>query len=102
MPIPLLIPETVILPLGTDIDEAGFIPETATAPIVGNGALGSIVHALVPAVDIGHAGGEVVTVAAYALESTPVGFSVAHCCFKLLKSGLIGVGMPDRVKLNSH
>lgn len=55
--------ETVMLPLGMEIDEPEFSPET-TAPIVGNGALGSTVHALVPAVEAGQAGGDVVTVLA--------------------------------------
>lgn len=59
-----LIPETVMLPLGIVLGNPGVIPETAAAPIVGRGALGSTVQALVPAVDAGHAGAVVWTVAA--------------------------------------
>jgi len=51
-----LVLETVMLPLGIVLGSPGVIPEIAAAPRVGRGALGSIVQALVPAVDAGQAG----------------------------------------------
>jgi hypothetical protein len=48
-----------MLPVGTPL---GIPAETPAAPIVGNGALGSMVHP--PAVEDGQAGGDVVTVTA--------------------------------------
>lgn len=47
---------TVIPPLGTENDDPDVIPEMAAASIVGSAARGSIVQALVPAVEAGQAG----------------------------------------------
>lgn len=79
----------VMLPFG--IPEG--IPEvTPASPIVGSGALGSTVHPL--ADEVGHAGGGEEAEAAYAEEATPVGVKVAHCPWRLVKSGDTGVGVP--------
>ncbi len=59
-----LVPETVILPLEIVFGNPDVIPEISAAAMVGKGALGSIVQALVPAVDAGQAGAVVLTVAA--------------------------------------
>lgn len=83
--------EIVMLPGGMLLGNPGVIPDTAAAPRVGNGALGSTVQ---DPEETGQEGGEVETVLTYAAESTPVGVSVAHCLCRLLKSGCIGVGVP--------
>jgi len=53
-----------MLPLGIVLGNPVVIPEVATSPMDGRGALGFTVQALVPAVDAGQAGAVVVTVAA--------------------------------------
>jgi hypothetical protein len=75
----------------------GIPGETAAPAIVGKGALGSTFHPL--AVEAGHAGAVVLTVAAYCAELTPVGFRVFHCSCRFEKSGEMGVGTPWRVNL---
>lgn len=90
-----------MLPLGIVLGgPEEVVPEMTAWPMVGNGALGSMVQALVPAVEEGHAGGVVFSVAAYADNPTPVGFNVAHWLCRLVKSGAIGVGVPCRVNLS--
>ena len=84
---------TVILPR-IELGKPELVPETADAPSDGNAAFALTVHARSPVPAVGHAGAVVLTVAAYALESTPVGLRVAHCCLRLLKSGATGVGVP--------
>lgn len=55
----------MILPLGIVLGgPEEVVPEMTACPIVGNAALGSTVQALAPAVDAGHAGAVVFTVAA--------------------------------------
>ena len=50
-------------------------------------------------VDVGHAGVERLEAEAEYTESDiPVGVSVAHWFFRFVKSGEIGVGVPDRIK----
>ena len=79
---------TVTLPVRALV---GIPDETAPTPTVGRAALGSTVH---PPEAAGQAGGVTLTDAAYWAELTPVGFKVTHCCWRLLKSGEIGVGTP--------
>lgn len=88
------VPE-VMLPFGTF---EGMPEATPTAPTVGSATLGSNVHPLAPAVADGQDGGVIEEAeAAYADEATPLGDKVAHCAWRLEKSGDTGVGVPWRV-----
>jgi hypothetical protein len=90
------VPEPVIAALGIPDGKPVLTP---AAPSGGNGALASTAHPL--AVDGGHAGGVIVPVwAAYAEEATPLGVKVAHWCWRFVKSGATGVGVPWRVYLD--
>lgn len=67
-------------------------------PIVGSGAVGLTVQALVPDPDDGQGGGvRLEAEAAYADEAIPLGVKVAHWACRLVKSGSMGVGVPWRV-----
>ena len=69
--------------------------KVADWPIVGMGGLPLIAHPL--GVADGHAGVEMsLTEALYTDRAAPLGLSVAHCDFRLSKSGDIGTGLPER------
>jgi hypothetical protein len=65
---------------------------TPSFPSVGSAALGSTDHP--PAVELGQTGAVVCTVFEYCDNGTPVGVMAAHCCWRLVKSGAMGVGDP--------
>lgn len=97
----LLVAEAVVavaLPLGTPDDK---LPDTMAEPRLGSGALGLTTQPF--GVDVGQAGTvNPVGEAEYADKATPVGERVAHCAWRLVKSGETGVGVPWRVYLTSR
>ncbi len=62
----------------------------SVSPILGKATSPATNHP--PAVLLGQAGG--VKLGVYAEEATPVGVSVAHCDWRFVKSGVIGIGVP--------
>lgn len=65
---------------------------TAATPNVGRDGLPFTSQP--PAVEPGQAGA--LRDGVYAVDDMPVGLKVAHCLDKLVKSGAIAVGVPDR------
>jgi len=95
----LLVAEAVVavlevaLPLGTPDDK---LPDAMAEPRPGSDALGLTTQPF--GVDVGQAGTvNPVGEAEYADKATPVGERVAHCAWRLVKSGETGVGVPWRV-----